>query len=281
MTSRPLLPLVALLLAACGGPQPEVCFEDQEPSPSPAQPRGEAGLLPYAHAHNDYEHPRPLEDALAARFYSVEADVYFASGRFEVSHFGWGSKGTLEALYLAPLQERVNAQGSVHGDGIPFTLWIDLKDSDSRLVEQLEALFARFDMLQPGVGEGSIAPVRIALTGHAAMKESFADATSLAAVTRDSNTFSLEDPVATDERWRAYALNWGKYLSWNGVGEMPADQRRRLNCLVENAHAKGRVLRLFATPDREEVWKASLEAGVDFIHTDHLEALSAFLRDQP
>lgn len=280
MTPRSLLPLSALLLAACG-PQPEVCLEDQDPTPVPAQRRGEAGFLAYAHAHNDYEHPRPLEDALSARFYSVEADVYFADGRFEVSHHGWGSKGTLEALYLAPLQERVDARGSVHGDGIPFTVWIDFKDSDPRLVEALEVLLARFDMLQTLVGEASPAPVRIALTGNAAMKESFANGTSLAAVTRDSNTFSLEDPVATDERWRAYALNWGKYLSWNGEGEMPADQRRRLNCLVQNAHAKGRVLRLFATPDREEVWKASLEAGVDFIHTDHLDELSTFLRDQP
>ena len=32
--------------------------------------------LPRAHAHNDYEHPRPLLDALSHGFCSVEADVH-------------------------------------------------------------------------------------------------------------------------------------------------------------------------------------------------------------
>jgi hypothetical protein len=280
-----LVSVLALCLQSACGPAPEVCADGQEPTPQPLRPRGEAGLHPYAHAHNDYEHARPLEDALDARFYSVEADVWFADGRFEVSHNGWGAKGTLEALYLAPLQARVDSQGSVHGDGLPFTLWVDLKDSNARLVEDLRALFQGFSMLQPTGGAAVSSPVRIALTGNAEMKEAFANGNNgpeaLPAVTRDSNDFSLDDPVATDELWRAYALNWGRYISWNGAGEPPADQRRRLHCLVENAHAKGRVLRLFSAPDREEVWAASIEAGVDFLHTDRLEALSDFLASQP
>jgi hypothetical protein len=39
-----------------------------------------------------------------------------------VSHLGIIFKGTLEDLYLKPLQERVNRWGSVHGDGRPFLL---------------------------------------------------------------------------------------------------------------------------------------------------------------
>ena len=49
----------------------------------------------YTHAHNDYQHDRPLHDALAARVHSVEADVWFSGGRFEVSHLGLLSKGTI------------------------------------------------------------------------------------------------------------------------------------------------------------------------------------------
>ena len=57
------------------------------PQPSPGKPRPfkgggpYAGLiqvvpLPNAHAHNDYEHKRPLFDALDHGFCSVEADVF-------------------------------------------------------------------------------------------------------------------------------------------------------------------------------------------------------------
>ena len=36
--------------------------------------------LRQAHAHNDYEHPRPLLDALDHGFCSVEADVFLTDG---------------------------------------------------------------------------------------------------------------------------------------------------------------------------------------------------------
>ncbi|NVJ48512.1 MAG: hypothetical protein HWE07_15355, partial [Cytophagia bacterium] len=42
--------------------------------------------LPRAHAHNDYEHERPLFDALENGFTSVEADVYLIDGELYVYH---------------------------------------------------------------------------------------------------------------------------------------------------------------------------------------------------
>lgn len=39
-----------------------------------------------AHAHNDYEHPRPLLDALDHRFGSVEADVFLVGDQLLVGH---------------------------------------------------------------------------------------------------------------------------------------------------------------------------------------------------
>jgi len=41
---------------------------------------------PRAHAHNDYEHTRPLLDALAQGFGSVEADVYPVDGDLLVAN---------------------------------------------------------------------------------------------------------------------------------------------------------------------------------------------------
>ena len=55
-------------------------------SPSERSPSAPTSLA--AHAHNDYEHARPLLDALDAGFRSVEADVYYAGGKLAVSHDG-------------------------------------------------------------------------------------------------------------------------------------------------------------------------------------------------
>src|SRR5204862_3959746 len=60
-----------------------------------------------AHAHNDYEHSRPLLDALDRGFCSIEADVWLVDGRLLVAHDRNAVKAerTLQTLYLDPLRE--------------------------------------------------------------------------------------------------------------------------------------------------------------------------------
>src|SRR5262245_58838696 len=58
-----------------------------------------------AHAHNDYEHTRPLFDALAHGFVSVEVDIWLQNDKLLVAHtpFAWKDDRTLQSLYLDPL----------------------------------------------------------------------------------------------------------------------------------------------------------------------------------
>ena len=69
--------------------------------------------LLHAHAHNDYEHARPLAEALERGFCSVEADVYLVEGRLLVAHDRKDVKPerTLASLYLDPLRDRVRRGG--------------------------------------------------------------------------------------------------------------------------------------------------------------------------
>ncbi len=107
--------------------------------PATSASAGERGHRPRplwrAHAHNDYEHPRPLLDALDHRFGSVEADVFLVDGRLLVAHdpAGLDPARTLASLYLEPLAARVRAHhGSVHrGRRKPLQLLIDLKTEGS------------------------------------------------------------------------------------------------------------------------------------------------------
>src|SRR4030095_15835875 len=86
--------------------------------------------LIHAHAHNDYEHHRTLNDALDHDFCSVEADIYLVEGKLLVAHNRLQTKPerTLQALYLDPLRERAKKNGGrVYPAGPEFTLLIDLK----------------------------------------------------------------------------------------------------------------------------------------------------------
>lgn len=83
-----------------------------------------------AHAHNDYEHKRPLLDALDRGFCSVEADVFLNNGKLLVAHlpFFLRAERTLEALYLDPLRKRALAnRGRVYPGGPTVFLLIDVK----------------------------------------------------------------------------------------------------------------------------------------------------------
>lgn len=270
---RTLLLASALVFAACSS-RPEVCVEgvDRTAHPLPLHPT--AGALVFAHAHNDYEHEHPLEDALAQGFHSVEADVYFAGGRFEVSHLGFSPVGTLAGLYLEPLQRRVDELGgkSVLPEGAPFTLWIDLKDQDPDFPRALEALLAKYPMLTT-VGAGQrVGAVTVILTGDPKMKDAFTRLSGPRHALRDSNDFRPDDPPA-DDRWTAYALDFGQYVDWNGSDPLPAEEGERISCIVNRAHALGRTVRFYGTPDRREVWDALLDRGADFINTDDLKGL--------
>jgi hypothetical protein len=262
-----------LLVVGCTQP---ACEKPPEEPATPAPEAAEDPLL-RAHAHNDYAHPRPLLDALDAGFSSVEVDVWLRDDRVWVSHDSTGGAGWLDELYLDPLDDLIAEGGSVHGDGAPFTLWIDLKQGSSALREALHELLGSHDWLTRIEGSTvSTGPVTAVLTGNATSKSIYVEDFDPRFAFRDSN-FYAEDDGPADERWRYYALNWNLYVAWPGTGEPPLDVRERLRSIVARAHELERRVRFFSTPDTEAVWQLQLEEGVDFINTDDLQGLADFL----
>jgi len=79
--------------------------------------------------------------------------------------------------------------------------------------------------------------------------------------------------------------HWGRTFTWRGEGPMPPEERKKLDEIVHKTHAKGRLVRFWATPDvqspaREAIWRELLSANVDLINTDDLEGLRRFLLEQ-
>lgn len=234
-------------------------------------------LMIHAHAHNDYEHPRPLFDALSYGFYSVEADIFHVDGELLVAHDYGDWKGTFRELYLDPLQARVDENGSIYGDGIPFYLWIDLKDGSDELRPILHKQMSEYSMFTVFTDEEvKPGPVIGVITGHHGSKTQIVEEYEVRPYCRDSNHYSPDDPPA-DNRWTWYALSWRANFEWRGEGPLPDDEREKLQQLVRDIHAKGRKVRFWAAPDMPFYWQAALEAGVDHINTDDLEGLYEFL----
>jgi len=104
--------------------------------------------LDHAHAHNDYEHARPLLDVLDRGYGSVEVDIYLVDGALLVAHARDSVRAdrTLESLYLAPLRAWIGARGgSVYAGRPPLTLPIDVKSHAESTWVVLEPLLWRYE----------------------------------------------------------------------------------------------------------------------------------------
>ncbi len=263
---RPLL-LLALALCAC---HPPLALPPVDAAPPMFDPS-------LKHAHNDYEHFRPLLDALDASFESVEADLWLDGNDIGVAHLGAPFRGSLKKLYLDPLAARVAINnGSVHGDGKPFFLWLELKDSRPGLQQVLARQLGEYYFLTrfDDAGEIQRGAVTVVLLGNDASKLALVDRPAPRPYTRDSWDFSNDDAPA-DGKWGYYSLNYGDFLQWDGRSPMPPSEREQLRNLVNGAHALRRPIRLYANPDTAAFWSEAKAAHVDFVNTDKLSRLSA------
>jgi Glycerophosphoryl diester phosphodiesterase family len=236
--------------------------------------------LANAHAHNDYLHARPLMDALDHGFTSVEADVFPVDGKLLVGHTRNALKPerTLESLYLAPLAERVRQNGGfVYEGNSRFFLLIDIKRDPQEAYQELQSLFAKYSSMLTTIESGKVRPgaVTVVLTGYTPKIESAGSGPRYAGLDGrmsdlDSRSPAHLMPMVSD--------NWTKQFHWDGNGAIPDDERAKLRGIVKKAHASGRVVRFWATPEKETVWRELRAAGVDLINTDELDRLAAFLR---
>jgi hypothetical protein len=236
--------------------------------------------LKHTHAHNDYEHARPLMDALDQGFTSVEADIYLVGDQLLIGHTASSLKPerTLEKLYLDPLRERARANGGrIYRDGPPFYLLIDVKTAATPTYRRLHDVLAKYRDLLTTIQDGKVEPkaVNVVISGNrdkaamAAQKLRYAGLDGRAP-DLDGNDSAELIPWISDR--------WGALFSWKGDGAMPAAERTRLEEMVRKAHGQGKLVRFWATPEKEAFWDELYAAGVDLINTDQLAELASFLR---
>jgi N-acyl-D-amino-acid deacylase len=243
----------------------------------PGRKRESAPLI-HGHAHNDYEHKRPLFDALDNGLCSVEADIYLINGQLLVAHERFQTKPekTLQSLYLDPLRERVKQNGGrVYANGPECTLLIDLKTDWKTTYPALREVLKQYsDILTVFRGGSKTTNAITAIITGNRSKEMFAGETERYAA-YDGELSDLDSDASPDLiPW--ISSNWSSSFHWNGHGEMPANEKSKLKDVVTKAHAQGRQVRFWGSPDNPDFWRELLADGVDLINTDKLVELRQF-----
>ncbi|MSU60236.1 MAG: hypothetical protein EXS35_19045 [Pedosphaera sp.] len=236
--------------------------------------------LLHAHAHNDYEHKRPLFDALEQGFCSVEADIHLVDGKLLVAHDVKAVKPerTLQALYLDPLRERVKRNGGhVFTNGPEFTLLIDIKTSWTNTYPVLRAALTNYaDVLTTfRAGAKQTNAITVIISGNRSREMFAGEAVRYAAY--DGTLADLGSSVPLDLiPW--ISADWKRQFAWDGNGSMPDAGRKKLREIVTQAHDHGRQVRFWAAPDVPACWTELRAAGVDLINTDDLAGLADFFK---
>lgn len=262
MTRRLFLALI-LLVAMAG--------RAQEPSISPKP-------LLRGHAHNDYEHKRPLFDALDQGFCSVEADINLTQGELLVAHSPWAVEPgkTLQSLYLEPMRQRIKKNaGRLYPGGPECVLLIDFKTAPEPTYAALKKVLAEYaDILTVfRDGKKETNAITAILTGNYPRDLLAKDAVRYAA--GDGKLADLTNN-ASASLVPSISEPWPRYFKWRGSGPMPEDERARLKDIVMKAHAQGRQVRWWGAPDKAPFWKELLDDDVDLINTDDLKGYAKF-----
>ena len=231
-----------------------------------------------AYAHNDYWNKRPLLDALSNGFTHIEADVYLRRGRLIVSHNLpiFSPKSTLEKLYLIPLFEYLTLRQQHQQTALDtLVLMIDIKSDGEKTYEELKKILQPYQSILSTCENGKQIQrnLTIVITGHKPILKINSE--------KNRNVFIDENlkKVASHDYQSLYPIASCRYsslLKWKGKGKIPANEKLELCELVATAHANGKKVRFWASPENERVWQELLICGVDLINTNKIAALKQF-----
>lgn len=223
-------------------------------------------------AHNDYVRENPFYTAYDLSVGYIEADVFLQDGALMVAHHRneIADGRTLQRLYLEPLSQKIRLfEGSVYQDPKQkLTLMIDLK------TEGVSTLNAIVDLIKKYPELIKCPNLQIMISGNVPDPQKWTDYPSY--IFFDGRPGVPYSPEQL-KRISMISTSFSSCSRWDGHGQISGDDRKKIQKLMDDAHARGKKFRFWATPDSPEAWKELMSMGMDVIVTDEVAGLVRFL----
>ncbi|HLN54518.1 MAG TPA: phosphatidylinositol-specific phospholipase C/glycerophosphodiester phosphodiesterase family protein [Bacteroidales bacterium] len=232
-----------------------------------------------AHSHNDYANVIPFWIAYYNHFSSIEADIWLVNNELFVAHDNRDIKPerTLKALYIQPLVNMVRYNGGKPWHDYPsgLQLLIDLKTEGVATLNMLTEMLKEYpDVFDPAANRDA---VRIVISGNRPDPSLYSKYPSF--IFFDGiigNVYSNEQLM----RIPLFSENLKSVIKWDGTAPISEDDRKKLVFMVDSIHAMNKKVRFWNAPDNQEAWITLLNAGVDYVNTDHINQLATFLKNR-
>lgn len=235
-----------------------------------------------AFSHNDYEHNRPLFDALDLGFNCVEADLWLIDGELYVSHEKpeISPEITFEKLYLRPLAERIAVnKGKVHRKGKkPFFLMIDCKSDGEEMLPVLKKQLEPYRHLLCSLENGKYkeGAILLFLSGNNPRQTILSSEDGY--IFLDGRIKDLGKGI--DSRLMpVISDSYPSFIKWEGEGEIPESELEKMRGYIRQAHEEGKLFRWYSAPDIPQFKRFFLEEGVDLIGADDLQSMYNILQE--
>jgi alkaline phosphatase len=223
-----------------------------------------------AHSHNDYLSSTPFYKAYNAGFGSIEADVFPVNGELLVAHHKEEVKPqqTLKALYITPLMEQL-AKDPLRR----VNLLVDIKE-DYGVV--LPLLIKDLEPLKPFLSTPK-APnrVTILISGTRPPPIDYKNYPDFILFDNDLKATHSRDEWS---RVGLVSLPFYNISRWKGESEISGSDKKAVRHIIDSVHSAGKAIRFWAAPDTKNSWSLQRKLGADFIGTDKIDELAAFLR---
>jgi alkaline phosphatase len=252
---RLLLPAVVCLLTSCSSAQ-TVYYTTQN-----------------AHSHNDYEQRIPYWMAYDQGFGSIEADIFLRGPELIVAHDGNELKynRSFRKLYLENIDSciRKNRGYPYKDSSLNLQLLIDIKTDSVETLAKLISLLGQF----PEIIHNR--HIFLVITGNRPDPDSFSKYPDFI---RFDGVLSESYTQAQLSRIKMLSDNFQFYSQWHGDGKIPAEDFQKLKSRISNAHQEGIRVRFWNAPDIGNAWSQFINLKVDYINTDHIDALAQYLQ---
>lgn len=227
------------------------------------------------HSHNDYEQAIPFWLAWQAGFGSIEADIWLQEGRVLIGHNREEIKAgrTLEEYYIKPLLSCLQKN-----NGHPYSdttrrlqMLIDVKADSVAALAALIALLDKYPALE------QCPYIKWVISGNRPAPALYTSYPSFIAfdgiLGRSYTPEALSRIVMMSDDLR-------RLTRWNGQTALPDADRKLIETAIRGAHEQHLPVRFWDAPDTPAAWQQLMELHADYINTDHIRELAAYLNER-